>query len=154
MQRRLRCSVALLSIAVVALAGCGGGGSSRSGRAALRTSVRGGPVYVAYDDCTKAAERPSRFVIACGTGSAYVRGARYSSYGGEVAAGAGELVSDDCRPDCAQGRFVSYPASFRLSRPVRCGARGRYYSRVVAVITRGAPRGSRTFDYPIAPLSC
>jgi hypothetical protein len=146
---------AALVLTVVTGAGCGGGSKPAQRPqvgAAMRTAGdarAGGATYVAYDNCTKAALRPTRIVIACGSGAEYLRGAHYSSYGRAAATGSADLVADDCRPDCARGRFVARPARFRLSRPVKCRDGRQYYSRVVAN-ARGTP-GS---DYPIAPLSC
>jgi hypothetical protein len=83
--RIARCAAALAVAPLFVLGACGSSGSS------------GGQPPRAYG-----AVKPSSFVYT-GDSTGEFTGVTWTSWGGAVARGSGELVTDDCRPDCASG---------------------------------------------------
>jgi hypothetical protein len=57
--------------------------------------------------------------------------------------GAGALEQNDCKPDCADGSFESYPARFTLSETTPVG-RVRFFTRVTINFTGKTPIGRKT----------
>jgi hypothetical protein len=92
-------------------------------------AFRGHRVYVASNACAGKAYRPSRITIACGTGQFYAARIKYSTYDGAQAKAHATLYLDNCRPDCASGKFKAYPGRITMRRLVRCHGR-LYYSRI------------------------
>jgi hypothetical protein len=74
--------------------------------------------------------RPASIVIACGDGNFYVTGLRWSRWGSRDAVATGTAHANDCTPYCAAGRFHTYPAALRLSRPVSCVAGRREFAAI------------------------
>ena len=82
-----------------------------------------GLVYAPHD-CETPKIEPKRIVLACGDFNAYVGKAKWSEWGGEKAKGEAFLYVNDCKPDCASGRFTSYGAKVKLKdieRDATCG---------------------------------
>jgi hypothetical protein len=88
-------------------------------------AFRGQQVYT-IGNCAKAEVRPSKIVFACADGNVYAAGVRYSSYGGAVAVAKGTAYRNKCEPSCAQGHFVSVPATIRLFSIRLCDRRFFY----------------------------
>jgi len=74
------------------------------------------------DECdfpaTPSAIEPARIVLACGDGNAFLAGLTWSSWTASRATATGYYTHNTCTPDCAQGTFVSTPASVTLADPV------------------------------------
>gem|GEM_PF-3149758 len=62
---------------------------------------------------------PVSIVIACADDGMRLEDVNWTHWTGAGATGQGMFVANDCTPDCAQGTFHSYPATFDLSHPVR-----------------------------------
>jgi hypothetical protein len=98
------------------------------------------------------AVRPTRFIYT-GDGSGYLTITTWSSWSRAGATGTGYDHLDDCTPDCADGTFHIYPASFTFSNAVSCG--GRFVFSVLRIDAIGEPGGSGTRTYrPFLPSGC
>ena len=85
----------------------------------LAPAANGGlvePVGLVYapHDCTKPKIEPKRIVLACGDANAYVGKVKWSEWGGEKAKGEGWFYLNNCKPNCAEGDFISYGAKVKL----------------------------------------
>jgi hypothetical protein len=94
-------------------------------------AFRGQQVY-AIGNCSKAEVRPSKITFSCADANFYATGIRYRSYGGAVAVAQATSHRNTCEPNCASGRFVSRPATVRLSAIKRCGGRFLYTKATVS----------------------
>jgi hypothetical protein len=72
---------------------------------------------------------PRKVILACGDGNLYVTGLRYRSYGGKQAKAKGIFHLNDCRPDCAGGRFHTYDGVIRFFDVVQCADRRSYFAQ-------------------------
>ncbi|MER5810269.1 hypothetical protein ABT143_19110 [Streptomyces sp. NPDC002033] len=69
-------------------------------------------------DCfSKAQTRPEEYLLACGDGNNRLVGLRWESWGPRQATATGTDMVNDCRPNCAAGRFRPYPVTVTLSAP-------------------------------------
>jgi len=79
-------------------------------------------------------------VLACADANAHLTSISWSAWTARGATGRSTLVLNDCRPNCAAGRFHGYLATARLSRPRRT-AHGELFSLIqVAYRSGGATR--------------
>jgi hypothetical protein len=107
-------------------------------------------VYVAALLCTGHAMKPRMIFITCGDGNFFAAHLRYTRYGGRTARATGQLVDNNCRPDCAAGKLVSYPGTITLSEIRPCHGR-LYYDRISWRFLRGPyPNGHQN----IRPDAC
>jgi hypothetical protein len=72
-----------------------------------------GLVYAPHD-CETPKIEPKRIVLACGDANAYVGKVKWSEWGGEKAKGEGWFYLNNCKPNCAEGDFISYGAKVKL----------------------------------------
>lgn len=61
--------------------------------------------------------RPEEFLLACGDGNNRLVGLDWATWDRRTATATGTDMANDCRPNCAAGRFRSYPVSVTLSNP-------------------------------------
>ena len=95
-------------------------------------------------NCTKSQVRPSAIIIACADDNLSLTRLHWSSFGGTTARGSGDYYVNDCTPDCAAGRFHSYPIELVLSRAKRCpDGRDDYRSATIS-FTSTRPPGQRS----------
>lgn len=149
---------ALLSLAA---AGCASAGTASGASAPVTTRLTAAhestatttwPVVV---DCVGDAQsKPGIMILACADAGDVLTGLHWSSWGNQ-AFGTGTEKINDCTPDCADGKFISYPALVVLWRPeARPGHPGqRYFSRVTRIYTGARPplyycQGTKTC-YPL-----
>ena len=108
-------------------------------------------VYVAAN-CQGHALRPRAIILTCADATARLDRIAYARYGGARATGHGRLRIDDCRPNCAAGRFRAARVSLALSRVVRCGDRLHYYTRIVVTAVGRRPKAvPRRLRVPLDP---
>ena len=96
--------------------------------------------------------KPSQIVLACGDGNAWLDHLVWSSWTSTGAAARGEFVHNTCNPNCAQGSFVSAPATVRLGYPVDTGAGEEFAGLSYTTPDPTAPSGHRTYT-EVAPTS-
>ncbi|MEU2827559.1 hypothetical protein ABZ667_02640 [Streptomyces lavendulae] len=69
-------------------------------------------------DCFEQAQvRPDDFVLACGDGNNRLVRLHWDSWGRRTATATGTDMVNECRPNCAEGRFRGYPVKVTLSEP-------------------------------------
>lgn len=152
---RHRVRVAILALpaaAVAAAAGIGLGSAAAAGRPqhGPGPAASGLPVVVS---CTGHAQtRPSRYVLACGDGNAYLTGLHWSSWGPASAFAAGTDTFKVCIPSCTAGHLHNFPALAALWRAEQLpGHPGtRYFTRLTVIYTgsRSYRAGGKTYHLP------
>ena len=60
--------------------------------------------------------RPT-LITASADGSLYLTGITWHGWGTSTAIGTGTAHADNCKPNCAQGMFTTYPATITLTHP-------------------------------------
>jgi hypothetical protein len=135
--------VALLALSSVALTACGGG----SGDVAPKLPLVDANCY------SVGQVKPTQIVLACGDGNGVAQNLTWTRWDSQGALGSGDLNQNDCTPDCAEGHFVQYPATFRLSEQVTAAGR-TYFTRVGITFSGATPAGKQSesvkdcFDTP------
>lgn len=78
--------------------------------------------------------RPASFVLTCADANDVLTGLRWVGWASEAFATSTETINN-CTPNCAQGRFISYPALVALWRPEPLPNHPgvRYFSRVTRI---------------------
>ncbi len=118
-------SAAALVIAISAGAGLAFAAAPAAGSGSAKARV-----YVAAEGCRGHVYKPSKkLILACADANLYVTGLGYSSYGTSEAKGKGVFHLNDCKPDCAGGRFHEHGGTIRLFDVVRCTDGRRYFAR-------------------------
>jgi len=93
-------------------------------------------------DCSKPAVAPTRIILACGDGNAYLTDLRWRAWGRARTQAFGTFHGNDCKPSCAQGAFHSYPVAVSLSAPQWCRhAAKHFYTRIAISATGAVPAG-------------
>ena len=88
--------------------------------------------------------KPASFILACGDGNAALEHLRWTSWTATAATATGSFTHNTCIPDCADGTFVSAPATVRLSYPMQTGAGMQFSTIRYTHADRSAPGSSRT----------
>ncbi len=93
-------------------------------------------------DCTKSQVRPTTIVLTCADDNLALAHLAWRSFGGSTAHARGDYYVNDCTPDCAGGRFHSYPIELTLSKAKLCpdGHDDYQYAAFTFIATR--PRGA------------
>jgi hypothetical protein len=126
-----------LRITAAAIATCAVAGSAAvSGTGPASAAASAGRPVTMINCSNRAVVRPSQFVLTCADGNDYVTKLHWASWR-NVAFGSGIEHVNDCIPDCAAGRFFSYPVLITLWRPeARPGHAGqKYFSRLTEIHT-------------------
>jgi hypothetical protein len=141
-----------LGVAAAALAGVlAGYGSSPTlaavahGRdtvpaATQRSAAPAGAATVVVNCLNKRQVRPASFVLTCADGNDVLTGMRWVNWASEAFATGTEKINN-CTPNCAEGKFISYPALVTLWRPEPLPHHPgvRYFSRVTRIYTGKRP---------------
>ena len=98
------------------------------------------------------AVQPGTIVIACGDGNALLTHLTWSSWTPTTASASGDYTHNTCTPDCAQGTFVSTPASVRLGYPIETSA-GREFAMISFTYADPAAPGGSFTGTEVAPTS-
>ena len=138
--------------AVTATAGLGLASAAATGRAAHRPgpAASGLPVVVSCTGRTQT--RPTRYVLACADGNAYLTGLHWSSWGTSSAFGAGTDTFRVCIPSCTAGHLHNVAALAALWRaePLPGHPGARYFTRLTVIYTgsRSYRAGGKTYHLP------
>lgn len=102
-------------------------------------------------DCAGLADTvmPSSLILACGDGSIRASISRWKTWYLNAATGRGRVLVDACRPDCASGRPVAYPATFTLTTLKSVGSRLFFTKLHIHFIDR-SPGSRRSVTCPLA----
>ncbi|HEY7967647.1 MAG TPA: hypothetical protein VID68_11510 [Solirubrobacteraceae bacterium] len=104
-------------------------------------------------NCTKSQIAPPSIVVACADDNLSLTHLRWSSFGGTTARGSGDYYANDCTPNCAAGRFHTYPVKVALSHATRCKDRFDDYQLASVTFTGKRPAGQKSARAKLA-LSC
>ncbi len=99
-------------------------------------------VYVANKDCRGHTFRPANITLACGDDNLYATEVSFFKgtsevYGSPKADASATLHENDCKPDCASGKFFADKGALILKRIVRCRDGLLYYSRAEYAFPEG-----------------
>lgn len=103
-------------------------------------------------DCVRDVAAPARIVLACGDGNAVLQDLVWTGWGAGTATATGTLITNTCDPTCAGGTFVSFPATVRADRRVRCTGAAHGYTRLRVAYPGDRPPGARRVAFQ--PFSC
>ncbi|MGA2163077.1 MAG: hypothetical protein ABSH36_01255 [Solirubrobacteraceae bacterium] len=139
----VRIRIALASLAVLGIAAVAACAASAGAGAAAHSAPKRHPrVYVANKDCRGHTFRPASITLACGDGNLYVSEVDYfnsrpEGYGAARASASVTIHENDCKPDCAAGKFIVEKGGLTLKRIVRCADGLLYYSRALYAFPGG-----------------
>ncbi|WP_214319724.1 hypothetical protein [Nonomuraea sediminis] len=103
-------------------------------------------------NCVSTVERPASIVLTCADANYVLERLTWSAWGGPTARAAGVARVNTCDPDCADGRFVSYPVEVTLDGQRFCGQNLTLYTRARVHYLDRVPRGLRRTD--VTDLPC
>ena len=136
-------ALAAILLASGFLAGCA---SARSGTTASASSRAAGAATsqrstVVVDCSGQRQTRPSSFILTCADANDALTALHWVSWANNQAFGTGTEKVNTCTPDCADGKFVSYPALITLWRPEPFpGHPGvRYFTRITRIYPSNRP---------------
>lgn len=66
--------------------------------------------------------KPRSVIVTCGDGGFRVVKLTWSAWTGTSATGAGTAKVNNCKPNCAGGKFESFPVKLTLGKPKTCTA--------------------------------
>lgn len=110
--------------------------------AAMAAPAVSGPTL---SNCGKQVTKPKTLVISCADHNYLLKGLKWSSWGGTSASGSGTASANTCTPNCAAGKFKSYPVKVKADQPRHCGKSVRY-SRLTIMYTAAKPKGTPAKD--------
>ncbi|MEU9479811.1 hypothetical protein [Streptomyces sp. NPDC048191] len=96
--------------------------------------------------------RPADFILACGDGNSRLAGLRWSQWSPDEATATGVNLVNDCKPNCAAGRFHGYPVTVRLDepRPWKKNPGVQHYTRMSLTYEDARPEGfQQVMTYPL-----
>lgn len=97
--------------------------------------------------------RPSFVELACGDGNAFLQDLSWSTWTATGASGSGTFTHNTCTPDCADGTFVSVPATVTLAYPTQTSAGLEFASVRYTFPDPTAPGGVSTQTQLLLTLS-
>ena len=103
-------------------------------------------------DCTKSQVRPSSIVLACADDNLVLTHLHWSSFGASDATAAGDYYVNGCTPDCAAGKFHSYPIKLTLSEARECPDGHNDYREASFTFLATKPRGASSNYALFCPL--
>lgn len=126
----------------VAATGCA---SAPTGATDTALTQRTAPIsaeHVVVVNCSfKQQARPSSFILTCADAGDVLTNLRWVNWGPGAAFATGIEQINNCTPNCAAGKFISYPVLVNLWRPEALpGHPGTFYfSRATRVYTANRP---------------
>jgi hypothetical protein len=119
----------------------------------MAVAAGGSSHVVVTADCIHGQYKPKKIIIACGDGSEYLTGLKWSSWSSTKASGTGTVKLNNCKPSCVAGHFISYPAKVALTRVEHCSAAPKTrFSRLTITYTHKHPgkHSTETDKFPCA----
>jgi hypothetical protein len=145
----LASSAVVLGIAAGTAAAAAGHAPARSypamtSRTVTVTAVSGKAAStrtVVFNCLNRAQVQPKSFVLACADGNDYLTGLAWTSWTPALATASGTQMENDCIPNCAAGKFHSYPAHviFWRSEPVARHPGEKHFTRVTLLYLGARP---------------
>jgi hypothetical protein len=107
------------------------------------------PVPLVPYDCNQPGDplaiEPSSISLACADGNASLTDLTWSSWTATGALASGAFTHNLCQPDCADGTFVTAPASVWLGYPIQTGVAQEFFTVRYTYADPAAPGGWSTF---------
>jgi hypothetical protein len=128
---------AILAAAVVAGVASAGG-----------VTLTSGPTL---SDCGGQAVEPALFTLACGDGNYALAGMTWQHWGSATTTGSGVGRANDCTPNCAAGKFQTFPVEATASTIRTCRSGRKQYTKLVLRYPGSRPKGigvTDTWTYP------
>lgn len=97
--------------------------------------------------------KPKTVVVSCADDNFYIAGIKWDGWHASAAAGTGVGHVNNCTPNCAAGKFKTYPVSITFSDPVTCVKGRREYARVSWHWTATKPKDQKSTDDIVFPCS-
>ena len=94
-------------------------------------------------NCTKSQIRPVSIVLTCADANTALTKLRWSSFGHASAYASGDYYENDCTPNCAAGKFHSYPVKLALTSAKVCRDKFDDYQRGTITFTGARPPGQK-----------
>jgi hypothetical protein len=104
-------------------------------------------------DCTKSQLHPRTIVVACADDNLELTKLQWSSFGGADAYAHGDYYANDCTPNCAAGKFHSYPVKLVASAAKLCPDHFDDYQLATVTFTHARPPGQKGASEKLS-LSC
>ncbi len=118
----------------------------------LAAVTAAGASHTLIPDCGDgAAYKPKSVIIACGDGAFRIAKLKWSSWGKSSAAGHGTAKVNTCTPNCAQGKFKSYPVTLTADKPGACPSGKRAFKRLTYTFTGKKPSGVKRTAHVARP---
>jgi hypothetical protein len=90
-----------------------------------------------------------QIVLACADVNTVAENIVWSSWAPDTAVGSGDIKANDCKPDCADGHFHTYPAKFSLSGVKKVG-QINYFTALQVQYTGSYPGQGATENYSLS----
>ena len=103
------------------------------------------------DACGPIVSAPKSLVLACADANYGLVRMHWHRWGKATATATGAVSANDCTPNCAAGRFHTYPVAVTADHLRACG-RARTYDRLSIVYTGSRPQGMTRRD--VHTLGC
>jgi hypothetical protein len=100
-----------------------------------------------------ASYKPKSVIIACGDGAFRIVKLDWSSWKKRSATGQGTAKVNTCEPNCAAGKFKSYPVKLTADKPDACPNGKRAFSRLTYTFTDKKPKGAKRTEHVPRPCS-
>lgn len=113
--------------------------SAPPGRASVTSA--GAANTVVFNCLRQAKAEPANFILTCADANSVLAHLSWASWTSERAVATGVHELNDCTPDCAAGKFRSYPAvvTFWRSKPVAGHHGESYFTRITVHYTGPRP---------------
>ncbi len=82
-------------------------------------------------------EGPREMSLACADNNYSLRELEWSNWGAEEARARGQALINDCDPNCAEGKFGTYPVEVTVGKRQDCGYQARLYSSLEVTFEDG-----------------
>ena len=129
----------VILLALGFLAGCAPARIGTTEPASLAETQAGSTVVV---DCSGQRQtRPSSLILTCADANDALTALHWVSWANSQAFGTGTEQVNTCKPDCADGKFVSYPALITLwhREPLPGHPGVRYFTRITRIYPSNRP---------------
>jgi hypothetical protein len=132
-----RVSVLIAILLSVVATGCASAPTRATDTALVQPS--GGTVVI---NClVKSQTRPSNFILTCADAGDVLAQLHWASWGSGAAFATGIEQINNCKPNCAAGKFINYPVLVNLWRPepLRGHPGTSYFTRATRIYTNNRP---------------
>lgn len=133
---------AVLAVGLCAALSCGGGVASAAARSGVTSAT---PSVLTC--AGKAVHEPSSLVLYCADAGASLIKIKWTSWTSSRASAKATYRANNCKPNCAAGKFYDYSATFTLTKPKRVKKFGLVFTELTVVYIQN--RRSHSFNYPL-----